>query len=291
MKKRSLFTIIQWGGVLFLLALLISCPGSSDIKIHTVTFDLGYDGAPPPPEKVEIEDGAVLPSVENPVRDGYQFDGWYTSDGTLYDFKTPVTESFTLTARWTDFLEGQWTVFLDDNFQDMLIDIQHTLPEYWIFTRTTEDNVYGIPIKSNRTKTDDGWFVVSSDDFGEYDNVKIKYRFEDDERNTLEAEVSMDEAPAGNCKLVRISSEKEIKLHIVSFKLDDSASADDYVISNELIAVGADSSIGREIFPTLKNQDGTEVPALFTTANGTAFTEDTPVDGDITVTVTPALSE
>ena len=294
------------GGVLFLLALLTSCPGSSDIKIHTVTFDLGYDGAPPP-EKVEIEDGDVLPSVKDPAQDGYQFDGWYTADGTLYDFKTPVTESFTLTARWTiessggsgggsvptdkELLEGQWAVSLDDNFQDMLIDIQHTLPEYWIFTRTTEDNVYGIPIKSNRTKTDDGWFVVSSDDFGEYDNVKIKYRFEDDERNTLEAEVSMDEAPAGNCKLVRISSEKEIKLHIVSFKLDDSASADDYVISNELIAVGADSSIGREIFPTLKNQDGTEVPALFTTANGTAFTEDTPVDGDIKVTVTPALSE
>ena len=92
--------------------------------------------------------------------------------------------------------------------------------------------------------------------------------------------------------MVRISSEEEIKLHIVSFKLDDSiSSADDYVISNELIAVGADSSIGREIFPTLKNQDGTEVPALFTTANGTAFTEDTPVDGDITVTVTPAPSE
>ena len=31
MKKRSLFTIIQWGGVIFLLALLTSCPGSSDI--------------------------------------------------------------------------------------------------------------------------------------------------------------------------------------------------------------------------------------------------------------------
>ena len=101
MKKRSLLPslIFFWGGVIFLLALLTSCPGSSDIKIHTVTFDLGYDGASPP-EKIEIEDGAVLPSVEDPVRYGYQFDDWYTADGMLYDFKTPVTESFTLTAHW-----------------------------------------------------------------------------------------------------------------------------------------------------------------------------------------------
>ena len=100
MKKRSLLTLVQWGGVIFLLTLLISCPGSSDIKIHTVTFDLGYDGTSPP-EKVEIEDGAILSPIKDPVRDGYQFEGWYTADGTLYEFNTPVTESFTLTAHWT----------------------------------------------------------------------------------------------------------------------------------------------------------------------------------------------
>ena len=286
------------GGVLFLLALLTSCPGSSDIKIHTVTFDLGYEGASPP-EKVEIEDGAVLPSVEDPVRDGYQFDGWYTAaDGTLYDFKTPVTESFTLTARWTDFLEGQWYVYLQDpsdpssdfQYSGNLIDIQHTLPEYWIIVYTTEEHVYGGAVKSDRTETEDGWFVISWDP-SDPDTMIIKYRFTDEERNTLEAEVSMDETPVGNCKLVRISSENEIKLHIVSFKLDDSASADDYVISNELVAVEAGSSLGQKIFPTLKKQDGTEVSANFMTSDGTEFTEDTIVNEDITVTVTPVLSE
>ena len=33
-------------------------------------------------------------------RDGYTFDGWYTPDGTLYDFNTVVTESLTLTGKW-----------------------------------------------------------------------------------------------------------------------------------------------------------------------------------------------
>ena len=215
MKKRSLFTIIQWGGVLFLLALLTSCPGSSDIKIHTVTFDLGYDGAPPP-EKVEIEDGDVLPSVKDPAQDGYQFDGWYTADGTLYDFKTPVTESFTLTARWTiessggsgggsvptdkELLEGQWAVYYQSpsdssgDFQPyeyLLIDIQHTLSEYWIIVYTDEDPVIEAPVKSDRTETEDGWFVVSLPALpeGEIGEMKIRYKFADEERNTMEAEV------------------------------------------------------------------------------------------------------
>ncbi len=33
-------------------------------------------------------------------RDGYTFDGWYTPDGTVYDFSTVVTESLTLTGQW-----------------------------------------------------------------------------------------------------------------------------------------------------------------------------------------------
>lgn len=97
MKKKTLLTWAKWVGVMFLLTLLISCSGNSDVKIHTVTFDLGYDA---PPESVEIEDGAILAPIENPVRNGYQFEGWYTADGTLYEFNTPVTESFTLTVHW-----------------------------------------------------------------------------------------------------------------------------------------------------------------------------------------------
>ena len=308
MKKRSLFTIIQWGGVIFLLALLTSCPGSSDIKIHTVTLDLGYDGASPP-EKIEIEDGSILSPVEDPARDGYQFDGWYTADGTLYAFKTPVTESFTLTARWTiessggsgggsvptdkELLEGQWTVSMQDPSGDFqptgnLIDIQHTLPEYWIIVHTDEDHVIGAPVKSDRTETEDGWFVVSLDFLDP--EAEMKYRFVDDERNTLEAEVSMEETTAGKFRLERISSEEETKLHIVSFQLDDSISSDDgYVLSSELIAVEHGYSLGDKWFPTLY-KDGNDVTAQFkfTTTDGAKFTKDTTVNSDnIIVTVTP----
>ncbi len=309
MKKRSLLPslIFFWGGVIFLLALLTSCPGSSDIKIHTVTFDLGYDGASPP-EKIEIEDGAVLPSVEDPVRYGYQFDDWYTADGMLYDFKTPVTESFTLTAHWIqnsggggggssapteEDLTGQWAFYYlesSDNFY--LIDIQHTLQGYWIAMHRGGENPdnAALAVKSDRTEIEGDWFVVSGDDTLD----EIKYRFMDGERDILEAIVVFSDGDSLDLQLKRITSDQEIKLHIVTFQLDDSISPDDgYVFyatdipevsSPLLIAVKHGESLG-EYFPNLK-QNGSEVNAQFT-VDGTEFTEDTTVNEDITVTVTP----
>lgn len=42
---------------------------------------------------------AVRPT--DPKRLGYAFEGWYTSDGTLYDFSQPVTGNIALSAKWT----------------------------------------------------------------------------------------------------------------------------------------------------------------------------------------------
>ena len=118
----------------------------------------------------------------------------------------------------------------------------------------------------------------------------IKYRFTDEERNTLEAEVSMDETPVGNCKLVRISSENEIKLHIVSFKLDDSFASAGYTIHSELAAVEDGTSFGRKGLPSLIGPDETAVPALFT-LDGKEFAADTLVTDDITVSVAPDVGD
>ena len=132
-----------------------------------MAFDLGYDGTSPP-EIVEIEDGTVLSPIKDPVRSGYQFDGWYTADGKPYNFDTPITESFTLIARWKikssgggggggssapseeDLLTGQWNVYIqnpsdpsdpsDFYLYPALIDIQYTRPEYWILMYTHDEN-------------------------------------------------------------------------------------------------------------------------------------------------------
>lgn len=65
---------------------------------YTVSFVTEYGTAPA--QQTVIEDGKVqIPDVtlQQPA---YEFKGWKTSDGELYNFDTPVTSSFTLTADW-----------------------------------------------------------------------------------------------------------------------------------------------------------------------------------------------
>ena len=47
-----------------------------------------------------IEKGARAAKPDDPVRDGYTFDGWYLGD-TAFDFDSPVENNITLTAHWT----------------------------------------------------------------------------------------------------------------------------------------------------------------------------------------------
>lgn len=312
MKKKGLFSVVQLVGFVLLLALLVSCPGSPDIKIHTVTLDLGYDGAPPP-EKVEIEDGKVLSPITDPVRSGYQFEAWYTADGTPYNFDTPVTESFTLTARWTpnsgggssapseeEALKGQWTVYMEKEGVETpmgnIIDIQHTLQDYWIVVNTFVEPVIGIPFKSDRTGPDkDGVFVISLDDLIDAE-AEMSYSFVDNERNTLKAEAKNGDVTVMTFILERIPSEKEIKMHIVSFKLDDSISSDGYVLTSdgyviESLAIEAGKAFGEKGLPSLIGPDETAVPAKYTMEDGKEFTKETIVNEAITVIVAPDVGE
>lgn len=70
----------------------------------TVTFDLNYDGAPAA-ETVQVEKGDYIDPPENPVREGYYFNGWYESadaSGLEFDFfLTSIDEDITLYADWS----------------------------------------------------------------------------------------------------------------------------------------------------------------------------------------------
>ena len=202
----------------------------------------------------------------------------------------PITEE--------DLLNGQWAVYTEEEGVETpmlyIIDIQHTLPDYWIVVSTSEEPVIGMPFKSDRTGPDkDGVFVISLDDYlGE--GFEMSYSFVDNERNTLKAEAKDGDMTVETFILERIPSEEEIKMHIVSFKLDDSFASADYVLTSayisdsfESLAIEAGKAFGEKGFPTLKQND-TEVPALFKLADGKEFAADTPVTDDITVIVAPA---
>ena len=89
-------------------------------------------------------------------------------------------------------------------FAEIIIDIQYTLPGYWFAGFYIDENASendpkpvdpeeitelteGYFIKSDRTQKEDGWFVISADFIA--DGLKMRYRFTDEERNTMEAEV------------------------------------------------------------------------------------------------------
>ena len=193
----------------------------------------------------------------------------------------PITEE--------DLLNGQWAVLEEEGVETpvlYIIDIQHTLPDYWIIIFTSEESTLGEPVKSNRKGPDkDGWFEVT--DYSD----KIRYKFADNDRDTLEVEWFDDDPDPFSLILKRIPSEEEIKMHIVLFKLDDSFASAGYTIHSELAAVKDGTSFGDKGLPSLIGPDKTVVPALFKTADGKEFAADTLVTDDITVIVAPDVGE
>ena len=51
-----------------------------------------------------IKSGAKAEEPQNPVKEGYVFNGWYTDKqmSIPYDFNNSITKSFTLYAKWTE---------------------------------------------------------------------------------------------------------------------------------------------------------------------------------------------
>jgi uncharacterized repeat protein (TIGR02543 family) len=64
--------------------------------LYTVTFD-SDGGSAVAAQVVKSGDSATAPAA--PTRVGYDFAGWYDG-GSAYDFSTPVSGAFTLTAHW-----------------------------------------------------------------------------------------------------------------------------------------------------------------------------------------------
>ncbi|MBQ9382673.1 MAG: InlB B-repeat-containing protein, partial [Ruminiclostridium sp.] len=77
-------------------------------KFFTVQFDTD-GGSAVASQPVKPTEKVTKPS--DPTKDGYTFKGWFAGD-TEYDFDTPVTASFTLTAKWQI---NTYTVTFDSN--------------------------------------------------------------------------------------------------------------------------------------------------------------------------------
>ena len=67
---------------------------------YTVHFNTGEGGPTPQDQSIQPVYGRVQRPSPDPMRQGYQFDGWFTGN-IAYDFSKPVTQNLTLTAKWT----------------------------------------------------------------------------------------------------------------------------------------------------------------------------------------------
>lgn len=122
-------------------------PDGEETKQFTVTFVLN-DGSEATDFTVEVEEGKSLERPEAPVREGYSFDDWYTDEefSQVYDFATPVTESFTLYAKW-NILSFKVTFETDGGSE-----IEEQTVEYKAYASKPVEN----PEKENCTFK--GWF-------------------------------------------------------------------------------------------------------------------------------------
>ena len=84
---------------------------------HTVTFNTDSGTPTPADQQVSYPYGRVQRPSPDPIRDGYQFDGWFTGN-IAYDFSKPVTTDLTLTAHWTPNTQNnQWRINPDKGSQ------------------------------------------------------------------------------------------------------------------------------------------------------------------------------
>ena len=81
------------------------------IPTWTVTFDLDYEGSTNIIQ--EITDGELPFKVATPTRESYIFLGWWLENDVPFSFDTPVTQSTTVLALWSDILHI-------DNINDIL---------------------------------------------------------------------------------------------------------------------------------------------------------------------------
>lgn len=79
---------------------------------YTVTFD-SKGGSAVTAQTIAQGGKAVKPA--DPIKAGYDFDGWFLENGTAYNFEAQVTDNLTLYAHWTEKPVAFYTVTFDSD--------------------------------------------------------------------------------------------------------------------------------------------------------------------------------
>lgn len=152
----------------------------------SVTFDLNYEGAPAATVQ-KIKEGDVAEEPAKPVRENYEFTGWYADAAASkkFDFEEAIYEAATVYAGWKQIAV---TVTFDANYEGGPVSAQTVAigetasqpaapeREGYLFTAWYEDSAaqtafdFSTPISENKTLYA-GW----EEDSG--DNVRLTYHW------------------------------------------------------------------------------------------------------------------
>ncbi len=90
------------GGILLVVVIISVFVYLKFFQTFTVTFEVDLG---PGIEAQQVKINEVVTKPDDPTYEGYEFIGWYVDDEE-YDFSKPVTESFTITAKWEKVTEN-----------------------------------------------------------------------------------------------------------------------------------------------------------------------------------------
>lgn len=74
---------------------------------YKFTYVYDYEGAPSQEYSTFNENGTPVVKIEDPERVGYSFDGWFTEDGSAFDFDTALDADTIVYAHWTKTASGK----------------------------------------------------------------------------------------------------------------------------------------------------------------------------------------
>ena len=107
----------------------------------TFTVDFETDGGTPVPEtKTVSKYEKVSKPASNPIKEGYTFEGWFTSDdgNTLYDWNNQITHDTTIYAHWTRDTLTYTVRYVDEEGEAVAPDKTVTNPNFTVGQVITE---------------------------------------------------------------------------------------------------------------------------------------------------------
>ena len=148
------------------------------VETHTVTFDA--QGGSPVPEVQEVKHLGKASKPENPVKDGFLFDGWYYQGEKWSFVGYVVTEDMTLTAQWSEAQEeSECSIISAEGFEFGTEEVNGQIVQ--TLSKTVANNVKSYDL-ANLIEVSDGctWRLYSDFEL-QHDTNKIMANLADGE--------------------------------------------------------------------------------------------------------------